>query len=223
MSWLAQRVLVAAFSAVLGALIGWVLGRELGAATAGMVVGVVLAAILVAVMDALGGARLLAWLRGPLSRQVPQGSGYWGELAYRFERALRASEAAARMEQNRLEQFLSAIEASPNGVLLLDAGEQIEWCNGVAADHFGLDPQRDKRQRVTNLVRSPAFVACLQGADFREPVVFVGPGRLTLSIVVRAYGEGMKLVLSQDVTERERADAMRRDFVPMCRTRSARR
>jgi two-component system phosphate regulon sensor histidine kinase PhoR len=34
-----------------------------------------------------------------------------------------------------------------------------------------------------------------------------------LSIVVRPYGEGMKLVLSQDVTERDRADAMRRDFV----------
>ena len=28
-----------------------------------------------------------------------------------------------------------------------------------------------------------------------------------------AYGEGMKLVLSQDITERERAEAMRRDFV----------
>jgi two-component system phosphate regulon sensor histidine kinase PhoR len=34
-----------------------------------------------------------------------------------------------------------------------------------------------------------------------------------LSVLVRHYGEGLKLVLSQDVTERERSDAMRRDFV----------
>jgi two-component system phosphate regulon sensor histidine kinase PhoR len=34
-----------------------------------------------------------------------------------------------------------------------------------------------------------------------------------LSVLVRPYGEGLKLVLSQDITERERSDAMRRDFV----------
>jgi two-component system phosphate regulon sensor histidine kinase PhoR len=34
-----------------------------------------------------------------------------------------------------------------------------------------------------------------------------------LSVLVRPYGDGMKLVLSQDITERERTEAMRRDFV----------
>ena len=47
----------------------------------------------------------------------------------------------------------------------------------VAADHFGLDPQRDRRQRVTNLVRAPAFVAYLQAGDFDEPVSFAGAAR----------------------------------------------
>jgi two-component system phosphate regulon sensor histidine kinase PhoR len=43
-------------------------------------------------------------------------------------------------EQERFAQFMSAIEASPNGVLLLDAADQIQWLNAVAATHFGLDP-----------------------------------------------------------------------------------
>jgi two-component system phosphate regulon sensor histidine kinase PhoR len=99
-------------------------------------------------------------------------------------------------------------------VLLLDAGDQIEWCNSVAAEHFGLDPQRDRRQRVTNLVRSPAFVAYLQNDHFDEAVSFPDPrGKGLLSVLIRRYGEGMKLVISQDITERERAEAMRRDFV----------
>jgi two-component system phosphate regulon sensor histidine kinase PhoR len=34
-----------------------------------------------------------------------------------------------------------------------------------------------------------------------------------VSVLLRRYGEGMKLVLSQDITDRERSDAMRRDFV----------
>jgi two-component system phosphate regulon sensor histidine kinase PhoR len=127
---------------------------------------------------------------------------------------MRTRELAIEAERNRLEQFLSAIEASPNGVLLIDGGGQIEWCNSVAADHFGLDPVRDRRQRVTNLVRAPAFVAYLQGGQFSESVIFNDPlGGRSFSVLVRPYGEGMKLVLSQDITERERADAMRRDFV----------
>ena len=106
------------------------------------------------------------------------------------------------------------MEASPNGVLLLDASDQIEWCNSRAADHFGLDPERDRRQRVTNLIRSPEFVAYLQAGNFDEPIAVRDPrARGSLQVTIRRYGAGAKLVLSQDLTERERSDAMRRDFV----------
>ena len=84
----------------------------------------------------------------------------------------------------------------------------------MAADHFGLDPQRDRGQPLTNLIRAPAFVSYLQSGRFDEPVTFANPRAAgTLSVIVRPYAEGQLLVLSQDVTERERADAMRRDFV----------
>jgi two-component system phosphate regulon sensor histidine kinase PhoR len=76
-------------------------------------------------------------------------------------------------------------------------------------------PVRDLRQRVTNLVRAPAFVSYLQSGRFDDAVTLEGGhdrGR-TILVLVRPYGEGMQLVLSQDITERERADAMRRDFV----------
>jgi two-component system phosphate regulon sensor histidine kinase PhoR len=84
----------------------------------------------------------------------------------------------------------------------------------LSADHFGLDPERDRQQRVTNLVRVPSFVAYLQRAQFDEPVVFGDAhGKRLFSVLVRPYGGGFKLVLSQDITEKERAEAMRRGFV----------
>jgi two-component system phosphate regulon sensor histidine kinase PhoR len=63
-------------------------------------------------------------------------------------------------------------------------------------------------------VRSPAFVAHLQAGAPKRPWSFL-PLQVarTLSVLVRPYGDGQKLVLSQDITERERAEAMRRDFV----------
>ncbi|WP_140626345.1 phosphate regulon sensor histidine kinase PhoR [Methylibium rhizosphaerae] len=214
MNWLFPRIVAGMLAMVAGGAAGYFVGNPIHAPVLSMLFGGATAVGLVAVFDTLRGYRLISWLRGAQDGPAPRDAGLWGEMGYRIERAIRSRELHAVQEHTRLAQFLSAIEASPNGVLLLDANEQIEWCNSVAADHFGLDPQRDRRQRVTNLVRSPLFVNYLQGAAFDEPVTFPnsrGPG--TLSVSIRPYGEGMKLVLSQDVTERERADSMRRDFV----------
>ncbi|MEP6876376.1 MAG: phosphate regulon sensor histidine kinase PhoR [Burkholderiales bacterium] len=213
MNWLLPRVLATAIAAVIGGLIG-VMVVQWDAPVLGALLGGALALGVIAVRDTLRGYRLIEWLRGSQEGPAPRDAGLWGELGYRVERAIRARERSAALERERLSQFLSAIEASPNGVMLLDASDQIEWCNSLAADHFGLDPQRDRRQRVTNLVRAPAFVAYLQGGRFLEAVLIPDPrGRRQLSVLVRSYGEHLKLVLSQDITERERSDGMRRDFV----------
>jgi two-component system, OmpR family, phosphate regulon sensor histidine kinase PhoR len=214
MNLILRRVASALIALVLGAGLGWLVGSLLHWPLLGAMAGAALLVALLSLRDAWRGRRLRAWLRGAQDTPAPRDTGFWGELGYRVERALRLREREVAQEQGRLRQFLSAIEASPNGVMMLDANEQIAWCNSPAADHFGIDPERDRLQRLTNLVRSPAFVAYLQLGKFDEPVVFASPrGRATLSVLVRPYGEGMKLVLSQDITERERSDAMRRDFV----------
>ncbi len=214
MSGLLARVLRAVFGMLVGALLGALVGQGLQWPLLLGLLGAALSVAGVVYRDTVRGERLMDWLRSPQASTAPRDEGLWGELAYRIEKSLRQGEKSLVDERERLAQFLSAIEASPNGVLMLDTQGRIDWCNRVAAEHFGLDPQRDRLQRVTNLVRSPAFVAYLQDGLFDEPVSFAAPnGRSTLSVTVRPYGESMKLVLSQDITEAERTDAMRRDFV----------
>ncbi len=213
MDGLLPRFLVGLLAMAAGALVGMVVGGN-RSTVVGMLVGGVLGFAGIVAVDALRGWRLMRWLRGSHEQPAPRDAGFWGEIGYRVERALRVLERNAEAERTRLSQFVAAMEASPNGVLLLDRGDQIEWCNSRAADHFGLDPQRDRRQRVTNLIRSPEFVAYLQAGDFDEPVTLHplrGPG--SLQVTIRRYDDDLKLVLSQDLTERERAEAMRRDFV----------
>ncbi|MFY7865569.1 phosphate regulon sensor histidine kinase PhoR [Roseateles sp.] len=214
MSWLLPRVVMAVLSVLLGTAIGIWLERWLKTPFIAEVFSAASAVASLMLVDSIRAHRLMQWLRGSQLDTAPRDSGWWGELAYRVERAVRDREKTIARERTQLDQFLSAIEASPNGVMMLDELDQIHWCNRVAADHFSLDPQRDLRQRVTNLVRSPAFVAFLQAGQFGKPLILNNVRGLgTLSVVVRRYGEGMTLVLSQDITERERADAMRRDFV----------
>ena len=213
MTWLLPRILTTLLAMGVGGAAGLLVPR-----TGGPVLGAVLGGALVlgaiAVRDTVRGYRLIDWLRGSQEGEAPRHVGLWGELAYRIERSIRLREQQALVERNRLTQFLAAIEASPNGVMLLDSGDHIEWCNSLAADHFSLDPQRDRRQPITNLVRAPAFVAYLQAGRFDEAVEVPDPrGARELSVLVREYDEGQKLVLSQDITERERSDGMRRDFV----------
>ncbi len=192
-----------------GLLVGWWTAAPLAGLLCSAALG--LAAMLVAA--AMKGSRLLAWLRTDADGPAPQEAGRWGELGHAVEKALRRRERGIEHERQRLTQFLAAVDASPIGVLLLDARHQITWCSRVAADHLGLDPQRDIAQPVTNLVRAPAFVEHMVAGPPELPVVFAGAKGNRLSVLVQPYGEGSKLVLTQDVTERERAETMRRNFV----------
>jgi two-component system phosphate regulon sensor histidine kinase PhoR len=214
MDWLFPRLLAALLSVLLAGSFGGLVGQWWHMPTIGVVIGSLAGALAYTSVDVIRAQRFIRWLQQKNPEPAPREVGFWGEVGQRVERSLRALENQVDFEQTRLDQFLSAIEVSPNGVMLLDVNDQIEWCNSVAADQFGLDPHRDRMQPVTNLVREPAFVAYMQAGSFDDPVVFPGPGlRGTVSVVVRPYGEGMKLVLSQDITERERTDSMRRSFV----------
>ncbi|MDT7836680.1 phosphate regulon sensor histidine kinase PhoR [Aquabacterium sp. OR-4] len=214
MSWLLPRLLVMLASLGLAMLAGHFAGFWLGSSELGTAVGAAAGVTLVVVIDTVRGARLLRWMRSDLALGAPRDAGFWAEVAYRSERAVRERDKAIANEQRKLAEFLQAIEASPNGVVLLDDHDQVSWCNAIAADHLGLDARRDLHQPITNLVRKPAFVAYLQSREWREPLMLAEPSGLSaLQLVMRGYGERQTLLITQDVTERQRSDAMRRDFV----------
>jgi two-component system phosphate regulon sensor histidine kinase PhoR len=214
MFWFWPRVLMAVLTALGGLALGHGVGAAWGYPVLGSALGVGLCMLVLSAVDTWRGERMLGWLSGSLEDAAPNQAGFWGDAAVRMERALRSRERQVVHERERLSQFLDAIEASPNGVLLLDSQEQITWCSHVAAEHLGLNARRDMRQRITNLVRSPAFVAHLHERQFDQAIQIPRPnGQGFLSIAVRAYGEGQRLLLTQDVTARERAEATRRDFV----------
>lgn len=198
---------------LLGGLVGAAFGLIWDVPTLGALLGSVGGASSSAFLQSLRAQRFVRWLRDT-SGPAPRNEGLWGEVGYLTEKSLRALEKSVVQERLQRTQFLSGIEASPNGVMLLDRHDQIEWCNSVSAQHFNLQRDNDRRQTVTNLIRSPVFVAYMQAQIFDSPVMLGGPGaRQKLMVRVRPYGDGMKLLLSQDVTENERNDAMRRDFV----------
>ncbi len=170
------------------------------------------------VLDSVRGLRLLRWLRSGAADDLSIGNGLWGEAYDRIRRMLRASSRLTVESDSRLKDFLAALQASPNGVVLLDSEARIEWFNQTAADHFGFDVRRDLLQHFGNLVRDPGFAAYMFAHNFLHDVTM--PGRenssskpVTLSVNLHPYGDGRLLLLSRDITAVEQAEAMRRDFV----------
>lgn len=196
------------------------------ASQTGLTIGFLLAVFLWFLADSIYAARFLAWIRFAQNSESvsvaihppPRLLGVWGEAAQRICRLSRSQDKLLQDSQVRLGEFLAAMQASPSGVVLLDAQDRIEWCNQMATQHFGFDARRDVLQHIANLVRAPAFKRYMAANNFTQDVVIPGgasaPGRpVNLSVHAHSYGKDRKLLLSRDITAVELAEAMRRDFV----------
>jgi two-component system phosphate regulon sensor histidine kinase PhoR len=145
-----------------------------------------------------------------------RGLGIWQDIFSNIER--KAKDWRQEILQSELEykRFIQAVQASPNGLVMLDEEDQIEWCNNICKEHLRLDPLRDARQPITFLLRHPDFVKYMVKANFSEPLNldFMGVnGNLMLLLQVFPYGENRKLLLSQDITILKKNESIRQDFV----------
>ncbi|HVE88520.1 MAG TPA: phosphate regulon sensor histidine kinase PhoR [Burkholderiaceae bacterium] len=160
-------------------------------------------------------ALLASWLEQPRLEELPDGWGVWANVFARIYKTHRATtQNESRLLENE-ERFRRTISALPEGIALIDGTLQIDWCNPVAEQHLGISLRADQGLRITNLVRDPEFVGYMTSGRFDAPLVFQPIGRLGLTLEVRIVEfEPMRSILiTRDITQRERVDAVRRDFI----------
>ena len=146
----------------------------------------------------------------------PRGLGVWHEIYYMLQKSHKNWVNKIIVLEEQQSQFMDAIQASPNGILVLNELDQIEWCNQVSGRHLGVDAERDILQHITHLLRKPAFLQYFNSRNFRESIELseMGPQRSkTISLQIFPYGLNNKLLLTQDITQRKQNELMRRDFV----------
>ena len=162
-------------------------------------------------------AALDEWLQtsAPATSTLPNTTGAWGDVFTRLTRLMRSQSQSQQQLSTALERLRRATSAMPEGVVILDESDRIEWCNPVAEQHFGLDFNRDTGQQITYLVRQTQFAEYLATRNYSEPLI-VRQSRqqeLILSLQLIPYGDKQKLLISRDITLLERVETMRRDFV----------
>ena len=156
--------------------------------------------------------RLSLWLDKPESCKLPDGWGAWTEIFSRLYRMRREDEKNQLELSEWLTRFRQAMTLLPDGVVIMDDVLFLEWCNPVAEQHLGLDMTRDKGMRVTNLVRSPEFMDYIILGRFEQPLVISHRNRKLIAHIIQ-FENRRQILVTHDITESERIDMMRRDFI----------
>ena len=146
----------------------------------------------------------------------PQGTEHsFEEVVALLRGKLKDNEQQLKERDAEIAQRKQITNAVPDGLFLLDAGDRILWCNQAALVMHSLDAFRDVGKPIAQLIRAPEFAAYLEDETRSEPVLNIA-GRTLSFHLERSGGEGntgARLLLTRDVTEREKLDRMRRDFV----------
>ncbi len=205
-----QRALLFPVSLLLFSLLFW---GMFGALPAALFLSCALLFGLMLYLRQLGA--LDTWLHDPENHPVPDSGGIWSDVYSRLHKMVRKQIKDRERRIAALRDMEQATSALPEGVVSLDQGGHIEWCNPLAEQHFGLDIQRDVGQQITYLARQPEFVHYLAAQDFSSPLILRNTRHdgLILSIKLISYGANKKLLISRDITQFERVETMRRDFV----------
>jgi two-component system phosphate regulon sensor histidine kinase PhoR len=159
--------------------------------------------------------RLSRWLENPDEVDPPDATGTWGDIFYRLQKLQRRQRASRSELTNALEQFEHAAQAVPDAMVILNSSEQIIWCNPASRTYMGLDSERDRGQFIRYLMRQAHFLEFLDAVDYSRRLVCKSPvnREVILSLQLVPFGESQKLLVARDITELERVDAMRRDFI----------
>jgi two-component system, OmpR family, phosphate regulon sensor histidine kinase PhoR len=159
--------------------------------------------------------KLGKWLNDARPETIPEAGGIWDDVFSQLYRMVKKHIQTKQKLAAELQHMEQATAALPEGVVILNDMNRIEWFNPIAQQHFDLDADHDVMQDITYLVRQPEFIAYLHESDFSKPLM-MRPARhddMVLSIKLIPYGGDKRLLISRDITQFERVEGMRRDFV----------
>lgn len=178
--------------------------------------GVATALFAVLVHLALNLYQLDRWITGSGDDQPNLSGSVWQEIVMRVGKRSRKHRKRRRALNRVIREFHDASNAIPDALVTLDKSLQILWFNDAGCKLLGLTRPNDYYQPITNLLRNPAFQRWLTREHKRkEPLRLASPLESERTLVFRlvTLDHGQHMLVVRDVTEAQRLDQMRRDFV----------
>jgi len=201
------------------------LRRIAGLVLVAVLLGALLGNITVAVLLVLGAylvwhlynlQRLVRWLVEGKKLRPPEASGIWVDVYEHIFRLQQRNRKRKRDLRRLLKRFHKITLALPDATVELRPGsDEIEWWNSAAARYLGFEYPRDTGQRISNLLRYPAFLDYLHHGDYEREIEMPSPVDESMTLRVRAisYSGNRRLVIARDMTRVQLLERTRQDFV----------
>ena len=159
--------------------------------------------------------KLINWLWQSKALSPPQAKGVWGYLYDGLYRQVKQQRNKQKQLNEKIRRFRDGAEALPDAALMLSEELTIEWGNKKAQRLLGVRWPEDFGQRIDNLLRAPEFSDYLAHENFEYPCLLASPihSDVQLEIRLMAYGSENVLLLARDISNLQRLEDMRRDFV----------
>ena len=159
--------------------------------------------------------QLQKWFKKPHVKSIPEGAGVWEDVFSALLKYERNNQQIQTQLSETLERFSLATTAMPDGLVILSASNEIEWCTPHAETQLGLNLTQDRGLPILNLIRDSHFIAYLYNGDFDMPFKLKSwrNPELTLEILLIPFANNQKLLISRDTTQLEKVETMRRDFI----------
>ncbi|WP_295446721.1 phosphate regulon sensor histidine kinase PhoR [uncultured Thiodictyon sp.] len=153
--------------------------------------------------------------RQRLSPPFPR--GLWGEVYGSLARYQQRGRKGRKRQVRFTRRFRQAADAVPDGLVILDKLQRIEWANPAAAPLLDVHWPRDEGRRLSELLAQPDLTPFIEVGEYLRPLEITPEHNraLMVSLRIAPFGEhkGERLVVARDITKLYHLNMIRRDFV----------
>ena len=157
-------------------------------------------------------ARLHHWASLPRNRALPAGIGPWRPIIARLARFVRQETDTRNELDSELGRIHAAVDRLPDGLVVLDRYDHVLWANDAAETLHGIF---GTRRPIHHFIRQPELTRFLHANEPGSAIRVQLPGYPGRIHELRLHPSegGQKLLITRDVTDQAKLDAMRSDFV----------
>lgn len=195
------------------AVLAWLCGLWIDAATGWGVFS--LGLLFMVLASAIQLSRISKWVKD-IDAPPPATVGPWDSVLAPIYRRLKQNRIDISRLRENVKYMLRAADALPDGALTLNSEMELTWCNDTAKKHLNLKPKIDRGHSIFNVLRVPEFSRYTRQSSWPAPIllhIHAGLIQKALLVQMNKYGKGDFLLVTRDVTQVERLETMRKDFV----------
>ena len=159
-------------------------------------------------------ARLYRWFSQPDDLPPIGGSGVRGILHDVY--VLRSRGPAASAQRQRPQPYLKdSLASMRDAALIINSDTRLVWCNDAAEYLLGIRFEEEEGKPLSDVVPGKQLKRYVKKEIFQKPLrVKPGPDpEFCLQFEFSRFGANDRLVFVKDVTEQDKLERMRRDFV----------